>query len=65
MLYDVVAVNMATHKVRLLAENKTESNADAVVSMAVARRGCDEEFFAAAAAGKYRDGDEWRADEEG
>jgi hypothetical protein len=64
-LYDVVAVDMKTNKVRLLAENKTERNADAVVNMAVARMGCDEELFAPVAAGKYRDGDEWRAMEEG
>lgn len=58
-MYDVIAVNMKTHKVRLLAENKTERNADAIEMMAVARLSCDEEFFTKAAAGKYKDGDEW------
>ena len=39
---DVIAVNMETHKVRLIAENKTERNADAIEMMAVQRRGVDE-----------------------
>ena len=58
-MFDVIAVNKGTHKVRLIGENKTERNADAIEKMAVARLGCDEEFFTTAEAGKYEDGDTW------
>ena len=63
-MYDVIAVNMATHRVRLLGESKTERNADAIEMMAVMRLGCDEEFFTRAQAGKYKDGDEWNESDE-
>lgn len=58
-MYDVIAVDMLTRRVRLLGENKTERNADAIEKMAVARLGCDEEFFTRTPAGKYKEGDEW------
>jgi len=58
-MFDVVAVNFHTGVVRLMAENKSERNADAVVKMAVMRRGVDEEFFSEVPHGKYRDGDKW------
>lgn len=44
-LYDVEAVNLATGEVRKIAEHKTLANAEAIVKMAVMRRGVDEEFF--------------------
>jgi len=44
-MFNVVAVNIATGEERTIAENKTEANAEAIVSMAVARRGVEEEFF--------------------
>jgi hypothetical protein len=62
-MYDVIAVNMATHKVRVLGENKTERNADAIEMMAIDRLGCDEEFFTKAPAGRYKEGDEWDENE--
>lgn len=58
-LYDVVAVNMATNKVRIMASGKQLSSAKLMVCMAVARRGVDEEFFSEADGGKYTDGDAW------
>jgi hypothetical protein len=58
-MYDVIAVDKQTHKVRMLAEAKTERNADAIEMMAVARLGCNEEFFVKALAGEYKDGDVW------
>lgn len=58
-LYDVVAINIATGKVRLLAENKSEANAEAIVKMAVMRRGVDEECYAEVPAGKYKEGDNY------
>jgi len=60
-LYDVVAVNMATQKVRVIHKNDSIENAQAVVEMAVMRRGVETEFFAEAEAGLYQDGDTWAA----
>ena len=57
--YDVVAVNLETKRVRLIAEGKSEINADAVIMMAVARRGVNEEFFVQVPADTYKDGDTW------
>lgn len=44
-LYDVIAVNIATGEQRLMAERKDERNAEAIVNMAIMRRGIDEEFY--------------------
>jgi hypothetical protein len=41
----MVAVNLDSGKVCLLAERKTLPDADAIVKMAVMRRGVEEEFF--------------------
>ena len=57
--YDVLGVSLETNRVRLMATNKDEGNADAFVNQAVARRGVDEEFFVAVVAGQYQNGDEW------
>ena len=59
MVYDVVAVNIKTKLVRLLARDETQANAEAVVLMAVRRRGVDEEFFVAVEAGTYQEGESW------
>ena len=56
-MYDVVAVNVDTNKVRLMAQNKTLPNAEAIVKMAIMRRGVDEEFYAEVPSGKYKGGD--------
>lgn len=57
-LWDVIEVEIAApHKVRLMATGKTEKNAQAIVDMAVTRRGCENHFFTTASAGKYKDGD--------
>lgn len=58
-LFDVLAVNMETNKVRLLAQGKTFRNAEAIVNMAVGRRGVEEEFYTETPAGKYKEGDEY------
>ena len=58
-MFDVVAVNLETNKVRLIAEAKTEANATAIETMAVMRRGVEEEFFATVGHGAYKNGDEW------
>ena len=44
-LYKVVAIEFATGKERIMAENKTLKNAAAFVSMAIARRGVETEFY--------------------
>ena len=58
---DIVAVNLRTSIVRLIGEIKTpEGLAEAIVEMAVMRRGVDEEFFADVPHGQYKNGDIWR-----
>lgn len=64
MLYDVVAVDVDTRGVRLLASGKKLPDADAIVCMAVMRRGVEEEFFFRVPAGSYKDGDQWRGKEQ-
>ena len=46
-LFDVVAVNIQTGEERVIASEKTARDAEAIVSMAVARRGVEREFFKA------------------
>ena len=58
-LFDVVAVNLHTNSVRLIAQKKNRRNAEAIVQMAVMRRGVEEEFFCEVSAGKYKTGDTW------
>ena len=38
----------------------TEKNAEAVVNMAVMRKGVESEFFSEVPAGKYKEGDTWK-----
>lgn len=58
--YDVVAVNISTGKVRVMATGKDKPNAEACVKFAVMRRGVEEEFFSEVTAGRYQEGDQWR-----
>lgn len=60
LMFDVVAVNMKTLNVRMIAENKTQCNAEAVKNMTVRRRGIAEEFFATVKHGAYKEGDQWK-----
>lgn len=57
MNYDVIAVNINTNKVRVIASDKTAKNAEAIIKMAVMRRGVDEEFFVEVPHGAYKDTD--------
>ncbi len=43
--FDVIATNIATGARRILERNKDESNAEAIVRMAVMRRGVESEFY--------------------
>jgi len=63
-MYDVLAVDMNTNKVLVIAENKTERNANAIEAFAVMQRGCDKEFFVTTPSGRYKDGDEWGGNED-
>lgn len=58
-LWDVVAVNVDSRAVRMIAKGKTENEAGAIVMMAVARRGVENEFFAEVESGMYSTGDRW------
>ncbi len=60
MTYDVVAVNIDHSTVRLLGTNKTKENAEAVVKMAIMRRGVETEFYSEVPSGTYKEGDVWR-----
>lgn len=44
-LFDVVAINIKTGERRILDTGKTRENADAIVMMAVVRRGVETEFY--------------------
>ena len=44
-LFDVIAVNIETGAERFFGEGKTKANAEAIVNMAIMRRGVDEEFY--------------------
>lgn len=63
MEYDVLAVNIATSKVRFLAQGKDERNAEAIINMAIMRRGVDEEFYTEVPAGSYKEGDAYKGKE--
>jgi hypothetical protein len=46
-LYDVVAINIRDGSERVLDRDKTESNAEAIIMMAIMRRGVETEFYTA------------------
>lgn len=55
---DVIEVQIkAPHAIRIIDRNRDERNAEAVVNMAIMRRGVEDHFFTTVPAGKYRDGD--------
>lgn len=54
-LYDVVAVEIANpENIMVMERNKTECNAEAIVNMAVMRRGCDTDFYKTVPAGTHQ-----------
>lgn len=61
-IYDVVAVDLKTSKVRIIAAKKSLENAESCVTTAVLRRGVDEEFFASVTSGKYKEGDQYNGE---
>jgi len=53
-MFDVIEVEIAApHRVRVISTGKNQKNADAVVAMAVMRRGVEHSFFITAPAGQY------------
>ena len=56
-LWDAIAVNIETSKVRIFGAGESKTNAEAISEMAVMRRGCDEEFYTEVPAGTYKEGD--------
>jgi len=58
-LYDVAAVSLEAGTVRLIETRKPRREAEAIVTMAVIRRGIDQEFFVEVAAGSYQEGERW------
>ncbi len=57
-LLDVVEVQIkAPHRIRVIERNKSEQNAEAIVKMAVMRRGVEDSFFMTKPAGQFNDGD--------
>ncbi len=62
--FDVVQVNYATKAVTIMATNKSERNADAIIDMAVMRRGIEEGYFTMAPAGRFKDGDTYFPEDE-
>lgn len=59
-LFDVLAVEMATHKIELMAEKKTARNAEAIEMMAVGRHGMEAHFYTTVPTGIYQNGDTLR-----
>lgn len=59
-MVDVIEVNISTKVVRVLASGKSEQNAEAIIEMAVMRRGVEDCFYKAVPADQYRDGDTYR-----
>jgi hypothetical protein len=59
-MYDVIEIQTAApHSVRVLAINKDQKNAEAIVALSIIRRGLDGKFYSIETAGKYKDGDAW------
>lgn len=58
-LFDVIAVDLETNKVRVIAQAVSENAAYSLETMTIERRGCDKEFFATVETGTYKQGDEW------
>jgi hypothetical protein len=55
-LFDVLAVDFNTKKVRIMAKGKTVGAAEAIVNMAIMRQGVDVEYFTICREGKYTEG---------
>lgn len=61
-VFDTVAINRKTNKVRIFERGKEYGNAEAIMKMAIMRRGLDEELYAVTTPGLYEEGDKWHGD---
>lgn len=62
-LYDVIEVGMEKpHPVRIIDQSKNLKQADAIIAMAVARRGVEGHFFTSVQPDEYKDGEPYRFD---
>lgn len=59
---DVVAVSIEGSKILWVDPDKTKSNADAIICMAIARQGVEDRFFTGTIPGKYKRGDKYDGD---
>lgn len=59
MNYDVLAVNLKTNLVRLVARDETVDDAETNVGWVIRRGDIAKEFFVAVATGTYAEGEVW------
>lgn len=57
MEFDIIEVDIFSLKIKMMGENKSAKNAEAIERMALMRRGTDANFFTTVPSGKYKDGD--------
>ena len=58
-LFDVIAVDLETNKVRIITTAVSEDSAYALETMTIERQGCEKAFFAVVETGTFKQGDEW------
>jgi hypothetical protein len=56
-LWDAIAVDRKTSKVRIFGAGKTKNIAEVISKLATMRLGFDVEFYTETPAGKFKDGD--------
>jgi hypothetical protein len=64
-LFDVVSVRLFSRKVGLIAQKKSQGEAQVIIGRMIARRGLDDEFFAVVPTDSYRDNDPWKGPDGG
>lgn len=57
--FDVVGVNLSTNKVHMVKADLSAEDAEAVIKVAVMRRGVNMEFFTGVPAGEFKEGDSY------
>jgi hypothetical protein len=64
MTHDVLAVLIRSpNTVRILATNEDKESAEAIMKMAIMRRGVETEFYSVVTSGSYQEGQKWRGKE--
>ncbi len=57
--FDTLAVNIETSTIRFFGQDKNLQSAEAIVKMAIMRRGLDEEFYVVVPHGMYKEGEKF------